>query len=141
MQAYERVATQLSDEAGVSVRPTQVKARFYALRPSGFRVAEQREIAPHPEPREPAWTLPARNGWLLMGDLHSPYVNWRLFAQAIETARERDIDALFIAGDLLDAGVFSPFPALLPQPSFEMELDAAVRLLLMTLVVCIKEIA
>ena len=66
-------------------------------------------------------------GIIIAGDLHAPATDWDMAARVAGIGRKylRKPRRLILAGDLLNADAYSPFTALLPPPSFEVERQAA----------------
>ena len=80
-----------------------------------------------PELRKP-WHL--EGDWLIVGDLHVPFTDWRWAHRVTAVGRTmRRPRKLLIAGDLLDMSSFSAFLHIVDPPSWYQEKTAAKALL------------
>lgn len=61
--------------------------------------------------------------WLVISDLHIPLLDMRWFDRAMQTAREKGLRNVLVAGDLLDGLPASSWPDLVPKYTESMEIS------------------
>lgn len=79
--------------------------------------------------RLPQVTIPdemiLRGPALVIGDVHSYAADWDYLAYAFDAAKDRNIDTLILAGDLVCFDKFSRHPEFFPHPAFDIEEEHA----------------
>lgn len=112
---YHEIREILSREWGMELTYGQIRNAMW--------LKGVRRCARSPQARMPRydqyWHL--SGDWVLIGDLHCPYVDWELAERVVETARRFHIRQLLICGDIFDFQTLSSYPLAHPPPSAEQE--------------------
>lgn len=74
-----------------------------------------------------AWRL--KGDWIIVGDVHLPFVDWGFAGLVSEVADRHGITNLLIGGDFMDMANFSYYAQVIEPPTWAQERDAARGLL------------
>lgn len=82
-----------------------------------------------------AWTdtlgqpLELQGDFMIVGDVHVPYTDWGFARLVSTTADKLGIHRLIVGGDMFSMDSFSQYEAVIPEPPWEVERDAARNLI------------
>lgn len=109
--------------AGIESRKSATKKELFVEK---FSLGNPYKIPKSHAVKAKTFTLPAKyNNVLLISDLHIPYHDVTALSLAIQYGKEKDINCIFINGDLLDFFQISRFMKIKRKRSVSEELQTA----------------